>query len=149
MNKGLVLRWSTSVTNNNSKLKATIQLPRDLDEAQRESYKADFRQKMAFLGLFLQGEVDPGSTRDTYFYFLVHHNTVSFSYGDNLTTLGQPSGGRIMLNKLKLFLDAYCNIYNFQWVMLPNTDLHSPRGARDVAVAMWTPVLQAGVTLRL
>ena len=148
MFKGLVLRWSTSLTNNNQKLKATIQLPRDLDAAQRESYKADFRQKMAFLGLFLEGEIDPGSTRDTSFNFTVHHNTVSFSYGDNLTTLGQPSGGEIMLNKLKLFMDAYCNIYNFKWLMFPNT-LHSPRGARDRAVAMWSPVLQAGVTLRL
>ena len=149
MNKGLILRWSGSLTNNNSKLKATIQLPRDLDAAQRESYKADFRQKMAFLGLFLEGEVDPGSTLDTSFHFTVYHNTVSFVYGDNLTTLGQPSGSRIMLNKLKLFLDAYCNIYNFEWVMFPNTDLHSPRGVRDASVAMWSPVLQAGVTLRL
>ena len=147
MNKGLVLRLSASITNNNSKLKATIQLPRDLDAAQRESYKADFRQKMAFLGLFLEGEVDPGSTLDTSFHFTVYHNTVSFLYGDNLTTLGQPSGGTIMLKKLKLFLNAYCIINNFEWVMF--TTQHTPLGARDEAVAMWSPVLQAGVTLRL
>ena len=150
MNKGLVLRWTASLTNNNSKLKATIQLPRDLDAAQRESYKADFRQKMAFLGLFLEGEVDAGSSLDTSFHFTIYHNTVAFSYGDNLTTLGQPSGGIIMLNKLKLFLGAYCNIYDFQWVILPNTVPNSPDPSkRNEAAAMWFPVLQSGVTLRL
>ena len=152
MNKGLVLRWSASLTNNNSKLKATLQLPRDLDAAQRESFKADFRQKMGFLGLFLQGTTDSGNTLATDFHFTVYHNTVAFSYGDNLTALGQPSGGRIMLNKLKLFLDAYCNIYDLQWVMLPNTDPQTPAQTpqgRAAAAAMWRPVLQSGVTLRL
>ena len=148
MQKALVCEFSINLSNNTSKLKARLHLPQ-IDETQRRAYEADFRQKMAFLALFLLGQADGGRvvprvTRAV--TFAVGINRVVFTYGSNVTTNGQPSGGAIMTKKIKAFFEAYCVIYNFKWYI--DGEIHTPANTnREAAFAMWSVTTPAVLRL--
>jgi hypothetical protein len=141
--KGLVCKLTTFSRYRVSKMTATLELPSDLQGSQRLMYEKDFRRKMSSLGLYLQIYTDRPTSNDDGISFTLGHKTVSFNVGLDVTTNGETAG---ILKKIKLFFDAYCCLYNFQWTFMDT--VHTPDYSRRAAAsALWANV--EPVVLRL
>ena len=143
--KGLVCKLTTSPRYRYSKMTATLELPSDLQGSQRAKYENDFRLKMSSLGLYLLIVTDRPTSNDDGISFILGHKTVSFNVGLDVTTNGvTPEVG--ILKEIKLFFNAYCCLYNFQWTFMGT--LHTPDYSRRAAAsALWATV--EPVVLRL
>jgi hypothetical protein len=155
MQKGLHCAVIGSLAKKNTKLKLIILLPRNLDPEQRKSIKADFRHKMSFLGLYLMGRVKntdnprisiPPSIS---FSFRIDYNTVTFTYGNELKIGEELVGGTLMTNRLLEYAKAYCFEKGFP-LELSGQGIQTIRYENSGAArAVWEPVLQDVITLRL
>ena len=143
MEKGLIVTQTASLRFNFTKLKIILAVPLSLDFPQIRAYETDFRQKMAYLALHLQSEIDRPTSNDNAVALLFSNQTAIFTVGAYATVNGQQMP---VVARIKKFIDAYCCLYDFKW-SFQGTVNPPDYSRRAAASAQWASVVP--VALRL